>query len=570
MSAPHRARIIGRKHMAAAGHYLAAQAAFQALEAGGNAVDAGVAGGIALGVLQSEYVSFGGVAPIMIRMAETGEVVTLSGLGHWPALTDVEHFRRNGGRIPKGILRTVVPAAPDAWITALERFGTMSYGEVALAARRFAREGFAVPSLMTDIIAAHAEEYASWETSAPIFLPGGKPPQPGDLFVQSDLADTIDHMIAEEAAAAARGGRLAGLQAARDAFYRGDIARTIVAYHETNGGWLRMDDLANFRVEQETARRVSFRGMEVHSCGAWCQGPVLAQTLGMLDGQDLVSLGHNSSAYIHRIVETLKLAYADRHAYFGDPNFVDVPLDELLSPAYMSDRAKLVDTARAAPGMPEPGLPRDFAAPAPHAARPEDAVSELDTSYVCTVDAAGNAFSATPSDGSAAAPVIPGLGFVPSNRGMQSWVEADAPAVLGPGRRPRLTPSPAMAVKPGEWVMPFGSPGNDVQPQAMLQTFLNIHLWGMAPQQAVDEPRFATFSYPRSSEPHSYDPGLLRVEARIGPDTQEELRALGHDVREWPEWEYAAGAVCTIVANERTGMREGASDQRRPTAVAGW
>lgn len=572
MFAPHRSRYIGTRHMAAAGHYLAAQAALQVLEAGGNAIDAGVAGGITLGVVQSEYVGFGGVAPIMIYSAEKDEVVTISGLGTWPKLTDVGVFNReHGGKMPQGPLRCIVPAAPDAWITALELYGTMSYAECAAEALRFAREGFPVPSLMSEIIADHADDYGKWPQNAAIYLPGGKPPKTGDVFVQTDLGNTIAYMIEEEKAAAAKGGRMAGLAAARDAFYKGDIAKAIGTYMRDNGGWMHEEDLAAFRCEVERPLSVRFGDAEIFTCGPWCQGPVLGQTLAMLDGVDLAGLGHNSPAYIHRLAETLKLAYGDRHALYGDPNFVDVPLATLLSPEYSRQRRGLIDMARAHPGMPEAGLPSNWGrnpAADPEAGRRDP--GQLDTSYICAVDAKGNAFSATPSDGSIGAPIIPGTGFVPSARGVQSYTDPLAPAVAGPGRRPRLTPAPAFARKKGEWVMPIGSPGNDVQPQAMLQVFLNIEVFGMTPQDAIDAPRFATFSYPRSSIPHSFDPGLMTVESRIPAETREALRGLGHVVRDWPEWEYAAGGVCTIIKDFASGTLEGGSDPRRPTAVAGW
>lgn len=569
-TAPHRARIVGYRHMAAAGHYLAAQAAFQILEAGGNAVDAGVAGGIALGIVQSEYVGFGGVAPIMVRMAETGEVWSFAGVGHWPAATDVELFRRDyGGRIPRGVLRTVIPAAPAAWISALERFGTMTYGDVAAAALRFARDGFAMPSLMNEIIADARDEYARYPSSAAIYLPRGNVPEIGDLFVQTDLAGTIQHMIDEERKHASK-GRAAGLRAARDAFYKGDIAAAMVRHQQENGGWLAMEDLADYEVQIEQVSPTKFGGLDVYTCGPWCQGPVLAQTMGMLDGFDLRSMGHNSPQYIHLLTEALKLSYADRHAYVGDPKFNDVPYAAMLAPDYLRDRASLISPTMATPDMPEPGNARSHSAPPRSPADPKDDLDHLDTSYVCVVDSAGNAFSATPSDGSAAGPVVPGLGFVPSTRGVQSWTEADAPAVLGPGRRPRLTPNPVIVRKPGAFVQPIGSPGNDVQPQAILQVLMNMHVFGMTPQQAVEAPRFATFSYPRSSAPHSYDPGMMKLEARIDVATTEALAKLGHDVRSWPAWEWSAGAVCTIIADEVTGHKEGAADPRRPGAVAGW
>jgi gamma-glutamyltranspeptidase / glutathione hydrolase len=573
MFAPHRARIIGTRHMAAAGQYLAAQAALLILEAGGNAIDAGVAGGIALHVVQSEYVGFGGVAPIMIYLAERDEVVTISGLGPWPEAADLTVFQRDhGGRIPPGVLRTVVPAAPDAWITALERYGTMSYGETAAAALRLARDGFPAPTLMCEIAVDYEKDYRRWDANAAIYLPNGCPPRPGDLFVQSDLGRVIQYMIDEESAASAKGGRLAGLEAARRAFYRGDIAQAMVRYNAENGGWLSAEDLAGFRSDVEPALKIPFGDAALYSCGPWCQGPMLGQTLAMLEGADLAGLGHNSPAYIHHLVEVLKLAYADRHHYYGDPKFVDVPIVELLSAEYARERRKNVDPKRAHPEMPPPGTVRGRKSnfPIGAAIAHRDTADQLDTSYICVVDGAGNAFSATPSDAAASGPIIPGLGFVPSTRGSQSWTDPSVPAVLAPGKRPRLTPSPVIARKPGEWIMPMGSPGNDVQVQAMLQALLNIVVWGMPPQQAVEEPRFATFSYPRSSAPHAYDPGLLKLEGRIPAQTQEALQSLGHGVSRWPDWEWRAGAVCTIFADLRRGTMEGGSDPRRPTGVAGW
>ncbi|MDO9527481.1 MAG: gamma-glutamyltransferase, partial [Gemmobacter sp.] len=453
---------------------------------------------------------------------------------------------------------------------ALDRFGTMSYGQVASAALRFARDGFAMPSLMHAIIDQYADEYRAYPSNAEIYLPGGKVPAIGDRFVQSDLASVIQYMIDEEKSARVTGDRAAGLQAARDAFYRGDIAARMVRYHEENGGWLSMADLSKYQVEIEQIKPTLFGDIEVLTCGPWCQGPILAQTLGMLNGRDLAALGHNSVDYIHLLVETMKLAYADRHAHVGDPLFNDVPYPAMIAPEYLADRARNVCMTQAAPGMPEPGNPRGFGAPPPQPAKTSDSIEHLDTSYICVVDRDGNAFSATPSDGSSTAPVIPGLGFVPSSRGVQSWTEADAPAVVGRGRRPRLTPNPAILHRPGGFVQPIGSPGNDVQPQAMLQVLLNIHVFGMTPQEAVEAPRFATFSYPRSSYPHSYDPGLVKLEARIDQTVAAGLGKLGHDVKSWPDWEWTAGAVCTIVADQKRGLHEAGADPRRPTAALAW
>src|SRR6266702_1957009 len=290
--------LLGTRHMAVAGHYGAAHAAFMVLEAGGNAVDAGVAAGIALGVLQSDMVNVAGVAPIILYLADRREVVTISGLGGWPRAASLELFRQSyGGRIPEGLLRTVVPAAPDAWITALERYGTMGFGEVAAAAIRFAREGFPMHAFMAGQIRTHIDSYRRWPSNAAIYLPGGQLPQPGDIFRQADLARTLQYMVDEEAHARGQ-GREAGLRAARDAFYQGDIAAAIVKFHRDNGGLLTAEDLAEFRAGIEPPAHITFGDIDVYACGPWCQGPVLLQALNLLEGYDLRAQGHNSPRYI--------------------------------------------------------------------------------------------------------------------------------------------------------------------------------------------------------------------------------------------------------------------------------
>ena len=564
---PYRPLVSGATHVVSAGHYMAAQAGFAILEAGGNAVDAGVAAGIALGVLQTDRVNFAGVAPIILYLAAERRVVTFDGVGHWPRAADVRVFiERFGGRMPPGILRTVIPAAPSAWITALERYGTMTFGDVAQAAIRFARDGFPMHWLMAEWIAADEQAYRRWPESAAVFLPNGQPPVVGAPFVQADLARTLQYM-ADEESAHAHEGRVAGLRAAHDAFYRGDIAATIAAYHRQHDGWVTAEDLADYRVRVEPPVQTRFRDIDLYACGPWCQGPVLLEALNIVAGIDLRSLGHNSPAYVHTITEALKLAYADRHAYFGDPRFVEVPIDRLLAADYADERRRAIDPHRAHPGMPRPGLGGFSEPPRRDAVA---TVPELDTSYVSVIDRHGNAFSATPSDASSATPVIPGTGLCPSSRGSQSWCDPAHPSVLAPGKRPRLTPSPALALRDGRAYMPVGSPGNDVQPQAMLQAFLNVHEFGMDLQSAVEAPRFATFSFPQSSEPHAYNPARLNVESRIPVSAREALASLGHDVVAWPERDWHAGAVCMVRVNPLTGVLEGAADPRTPSAALGW
>lgn len=555
----HRPTICGTRHAIATGHYLAAAAGFAILEGGGNAIDAGCAAGIALGVLQPDLVNVAGVAPILIRLAD-GTVESIAGLGWWPRSLPADLFmREHGGRIPEGVLRTVVPAAPDAWMTALRRHGTMRFAEIAAPAIRFAAEGFQVYPLLAASIAAHADEYRRWEANAALFLPGGRAPKEGDKFVQADLARTLQYMADQDRAAGP--DRIAGLQAAHDAFYRGDIARAIVRVQERDGGHLSMDDLAAYRSPIEPVVRRHWRGHELIACGPWCQGPALQEALALVEQVGVAGLAHNSPEYLHRIAACVDLAMSDREHYFGDPAFVDVPIDYLLDPATIARRAALVRTERAFGEMPPPAD-----APARvHAATLADLPKvEADTSYCCVVDRWGNAFSATPSDGSGSVPVVPGLGITPSGRGSQSRPDPRHPAGVAPGKRPRLTPNPAMVLTRDGGVMPFGTPGGDVQIQAMLQVLLNIFQFGMQIQDAIEAPRVASYSFPSSFAPFEYFPGRLAAEGRIAQSTRAALAACGHAVQDWPDWTWLAGSVEAILTDPGRGLIAAGADPRRP------
>ena len=568
-----RPTVMGTRHVIAAGHYLAAHAGFAILEAGGNAIDAGVAAGLAMGVLQTDKVNIGGVAPQIIYVAKTRQIHCIDGLGVWPRAVTPDFFQKHhGGKIPAGVLRSVVPAAPDAWITALERFGTMTFAEVAAAAIRFARDGFPMYPLMSEFIKEHRSSYERWAASKKVFLPKGRAPEPGEVFVQAELGRTLQY-LADVEKANRRKGRRAALRAARDAFYKGDIAAAIVKYHRQEGGLMRMEDFASFSVKFEPTVKARFMGIELHACGPWSQGPVVPMALNILKGFDLEAMGHNSPEYIHVVTEALKLAFADRHQHFGDPNFVRVPIKGLMSEDYAAHRRGLIRPDRAWPEMPPAGdpatldtLPHRWMTPA----QPEDAPGPGDTTYTCCIDRHGNAFSATPSDGSNNSPLIPGIGIQCSGRGTQSWSDPTHPSSVAPGKRPRLTPNPALAFKNGKAYMPFGSPGGDVQPQAMLQVFLNVNVFGMPAQSAIEAPRFAGYSYPGSFEPHPYFPGRLYLEARIPKATGEELARLGHGVHWWDDWTWLAGAPCTIVADHKSGVLHGGADPRRPAYALGW
>jgi gamma-glutamyltranspeptidase/glutathione hydrolase len=568
----YRPTLTATRHMISAGHHAAGHAGFMILEAGGNAVDAGVAAGIALGVLHTDLVNFAGVAPMMIYLADKREVINIDGLGTWPRAADINVFiNQYGGKMPPGILRTVIPAAPYAWLTALEKYGTMSFGDVSQAAIRFARDGFAMHWLMAGFIEKNLAAYQRWPSTTQVFLRNGQPPPVGELFVQSDLGKSLQYMADEEAAHAGK-GRVAGLRAARDAFYRGDIAATIAKYHAANGGWVTMQDMADYTLSFEKPLHTRFADIDLYACGPWSQGPVLPQALNILSGMDLKHLGHNSPAYIHAVTEALKLAFGDRHAYYGDPKFVSVPMAQLLSAGYADAQRGRIDPRKAAPGMPQAGVIGGVASAQsalPPAGSGQPAL-EPGTSYVSVIDRHGNAFSATPSDASSETPVIPGIGLCPSSRGSQSWCDPKLPASVAPGKRPRLTCSPALALRNGKAYMPFGSPGNDVQPQAMLQVFLNLHVFGMELQAAIEAPRFATYSFPSSSEPHTYLPARITLENRLPRSTGDALASLGHDVTWWPDLEEAAGAVCAVRVNPDTGILEGGADPRRLAYALGW
>ena len=570
--------ILASRHAVSTGHYLATGAALGILEAGGNAIDAGVCGGIALGVLQSDLVGVAGVAPIMVWHEESQKMVTISGLGWWPKAANSAYFREHhGGKQPPGVMSMVVPAAPDAWLTALEMWGTMSFADCAEAAIRFARDGFAMNTLLNQTIRENRDTYASFPSSAKIYLKDGEAPPVGSRFFQTDLGRTLQHMADVDRAAAAKGGRMAGLQAVRDVFYKGDIAKAIVDHSQKHGGWMTMEDMGGFRVGIEEPVSTRFGDTEVFTCGPWCQGPALLEILNILERFDLAGMDHNSPRYVHLLTEATKLAMADREAWIGDPRHFDVPIKALSSKEFAAKRAVLFDWHKAWPGRPPAASGADLgvAGDAPRLKEPPPALpyeveraSSLDTSYLCVVDDQGNVFSATPSDGSYKGPVVEGWGFVPSGRGVQSWADEGHASEIGPHRRPRLTPNPAIAIQ-GRKFMPFGTPGGDVQTQAMLQTLLNLVVWDKGAQEAVEAPRFASYSFPSSFEPHAEHPGLLRLEGRMERETGDELAGLGHKVEWWPDMTWLAGSMGLIVDDRDSGFKSAAADPRRMAFAAG-
>jgi gamma-glutamyltranspeptidase/glutathione hydrolase len=393
--------------------------------------------------------------------------------------------------------------------------------------------------------------------------------------LQEDLSRTIARLI--QAERDCRGDRDKKLRAVHDYFYRGPIAREIADYHAKNGGFVTFDDLAGFEVPVEDSLSVTYRGgYRVHSCDVWCQGIVLLETLKTLEGYDLKGMGHNSPDYTHTVVEALNLAFADREAYVGDPKFVHVPTQALISDAYAARQRARIDMNRAFGKLPEPGDPENSgrktsgAAEKAYAAPHGASRLSQDTIYACVVDRHGNAYSATTSDNASETPIIPGTGLAISSRGCQSRLEPGHLAEVKPGKRPRLTPNPALAFRDGKLLMAFGTPGGDQQSQAMLQVFLNIVEHGMTVQQAVEAPRMSSQSFPNSFAPHGYFPGRMNMEENMPRETIEDMRRRGHDVEIWPRYPAANAGVCAVKIDPDTGMRHAGADPRREGYAMAW
>lgn len=575
----YRPAIRGRKQMVVSGHNLATQAAMRILDKGGNAIDAGVAAGLCLAVLQSDMVNFAGVAPMMIYIAKSGVTTTIDGLGVWPKKANVAFFKDNhDGRIPDGIHRCIVPGAPDGWLTALQKYGIMGFSEICADAHDLAVNGFPMHQFLRNSLHELKGKYARWEDNAKIYLPDDRLPEVDELFFQKDLGKTIQRMVYAEAKGLIDGDRVAGLQAARDEFYLGTIAKDIVAFNQGNYGLMQANDLADYSCSEEDVAQVTFGDYTIKGAGPWCQGPVLLQTLNILSHFDLVQMGHNSGEYIHTITEALKIAFADREKFYGDPNFVSVPMVGLLSKKYGEKCARRMSNS-ACPRMPDFGDPWEFndnPLPADYdmsysTVQPNTEQNDnLDTSYVAVVDKDGNCISAVPSDMSFSGPVIPGTGFVVSTRGSQSFVDEKHASSVEGGKRPRLTPAPFMIFKDEKPWLIIGTPGGDTQCQTILQTFFNIVLFDMEVQTATEQPRFATFSYPNSFAPHDYHPNLLRVEKRVGTKTLHELNKRGHRVETWPDWAWKAGGVCAIMINRKSKTVVAGADPRRESYAQGW
>jgi gamma-glutamyltranspeptidase/glutathione hydrolase len=555
--------------MVSSGHHIASLAGINIINKGGNAIDAGVAMGLCINVLQPEYTNFGGVAPIMIYSADEDKVFNISGLGTWPKAASIETILEKGGEFNQDqFTSSVVPSAPDAWITALDICGTMSFTEVSESAIKLAENGFpAYPFLINSLIRIK-DSLQRYEYTKSVFYPNGKIPQMGDIIVQSELARTLKRLRRVEEKNSHL-GRHEALIAARDEFYMGEIAKELVGFLQEKGGLMTLSDMAEFHVGLEEPVKTKFREIEVYCCGPWSQGPVNNMALNILEGYDLTSMGHNSVEYLHVMISALDLAFADREKYFGDPRFVDVPMKELASKKYAKARRELIAPDKAWGKMPPPGDPLNFKAVISDWMEPGTGVTSPvpDTSYGCVIDKEGNAFSATPSDGGR---LVPSLGIGISPRGIQSWLDPNHASSVAPGKRPRLTPNPAIAFRDGEVFMAYGTPGNDSQPQTMVQVLVNIVDFKMNVQQAIEAPRFRSSNFPASSWPHEYFPGRVSLEGRVPHIVFKRLRGIGYDVKIFPDFTYECGGASVILVDRERGLLMGGADPRRENYAIGF
>ena len=567
-----RPTLLGRRYAVSTTHYLATEAGATILRRGGTAIDAGIAAGIALAVVERNLTDLGGVAPVIVHRPGMAAPETIDGLGRWPASLDLEAvLARHGGDLPEGLPRSVTPAAVDAWLTTLERHGTLRLEEVLEPAMELT-EGFPVYPRLAASIAEEAPLLATWPASAATFLPEGRPPRVGELLVQHDLGALLSELCSLERSAAHL-GRAAAIRHARDGFYRGELAERIARFLAAEGADLSLTDLHAAEASIAPSVHTTYRGVEVHAHGPWSQGPMVPMVLGLLAGfDDLGGLSPEDPVHLHRVAEAIKLALADREGFFGDPDLVDVPIEGLLHPDYLAARRQLIDDRVAHPGLPLPGDPW------PHTGRtgrrgyvpsPATGPSGPDTTYVCAMDAEGNAISATPSDSGLSSPLVPGLGIIVSSRGSQLWLDAAHPAAIAPRKRPRLTPNPALLMRDGVAEMPFGCPGGDAQSQAMVQVASHVLDRGMEVQDAIERGRVISYSAPDSFFPHGAQPGVLGAEAHLPAAARAELARRGHHIEVLPRWTPAAAAVCAIRRRSDGTLQVGA-DPRRESHAWSW
>jgi gamma-glutamyltranspeptidase/glutathione hydrolase len=547
-----RPELRGTFGMVASTHWLASAAGMAVLERGGNAFDAAVAAGFALQVVEPHLNGPGGDLPVILYDVKGDDVVVVCGQGTAPQAATIDAFRdRSVALIPgTGLLPAVVPGAFGGWLLLLERFGTWRLADVLEFAIGFAENGFPVIPSITRIIRQVEDVFRTeWPSSAEVFLPV---PEPGTLFRSPGVAATYKRILEQ----AGGGTREREIARAREAWYRGFVADAIDGFARTHDGFLAGDDLAGWEATLERPVSLDYRDYTVFKTGPWGQGPVFLQQLALLEGFDLAAA--SPAELVHTVVECAKLAFADREAWYGDPDFADVPLELLLSKGYADERRALV-TETASADLRAGG--EGARLPAPVSAAMAAGVGEPtragDTCHVDVADRWGNLVSATPSGGWLwSSPVVPELGFPLGTRAQMFWLEEGLPNSLEPGKRPRTTLSPSLAFRGGDPYLAFGTPGGDQQDQWSLNFFLQHADRGLDLQAAIDAPSFDTNHFPSSFYPRESKPLEIEVEARFGDEVVQELRDRGHEVEVTGDW--SLGRV-SAVAREDGLLKAGAN-----------
>ena len=588
---PLRPPIIGRNAGVSAGHPLTTSAAMEILQQGGNAFDAGVAALLVGGVVEQDLYGMGGEALILVYPLIEGEVVSVTGQGWAPAAASIDDYLRDGRTLQgQGLDPSVVPGALHAALTVLERWGTMSFEEVAKRAIEYAEEGFPLRTRTANAIRRDYEFISKWPYNRLTWLKAdGSFYAAGETIRFPNMARTFRRMVAAERAAVRTGGRVGGIIAARDRFYKGDIAEEMVAFLQNNDAPYTIEDFAEFFARIEAPVSVNYRGYDVYKQPFTSQGPMLLQTLNILEGFDLASMGHNSADYLHVIVEALKLAYADRDSYYADEDFVDVPGEGLLSKDYARQRAASIDMSRSSAdfvaGDPLPfdddvsTWPYWVAGSAEPVASLADTAQDhpeslKDTSHIAIIDSEGNVFDSTPSGGWIGGAVILGTsGIGMSVRGEQFWLDKTRAAQLRPWSRPRYTLTPSIVFKDGEPVLAIGTPGGDNQEQTILQTLLNViefsEGWYPNLHAAIEWPRVQTLHFYASFWPHNTGFNRINIERNVGQETIDALRERGHEVRVVPPFRIS-GCATAVMLDPATGNRIAAADPRRDCYAAAY
>ena len=559
----------GLKEMVGAANNQEVEAGYRLLMQGGNAVDAGVAATFAATVTEQSRVGLGGEMPLIIKMNGKPPIV-VSGVGVAPKKATVEFYKarsaepfedpRNLSLVPaQGIKSAITPGLVDGLLLALQQYGTKSFAQVIEPAIDNA-DSFPIGEEFAGMLTSFRRMIDLWPDSHKFFYPEDRAPLRGEIVHMAPLARTLREMVAVEKKA--KGNRVKKIQAVRDFWAKGSIAHRIADYSESHGGLISYDDLANFKAETDAPRSTTYRGYEVHKPGFWTQGPVMIEAFNILEGYDLKAMGHNSPQYLHTVLEAVKLAFADRDRYYGDPKFSKIPEEILLSKSYAADRRKLIAPSKASmdsrPGELGVGAPMTNVTPG-------EAIVN-DTTCVNVVDQWGNAYSATPS-GAWLPSVIAGDTGVPFSSRLQSFIGTPGHAnYMAPGKRPRVTLSPTMVTKDGEFAFELSTPGGDNQDQAMLQVMLNMIDFGMSPQEAVEAPRFQTEHFFSSFAFHEFVPGKVNLESRIPKATADQLSAMGHKITITGEW--SNGSAPTVILKQG-GVLHGAADPRRSRFIFG-